>query len=212
MHKVSLNCPKRHHLKLTSFFVTNNKLFIVLSIVLLVGVFCGSILVKFFDKNTFSLIGTLLVQDLIERGSESFLNIFIASISAVSIFILPAFLMGLSAWGYLLAPLVPFTRGLCIGLASGYIYLSYGLKGMGFYALVFLPGIFTSVFAVLLVTQEAILFSKHYVSMIFSKNVTFGNPTKRYILKISLALFLVIVSGGVDVFFSLIFSNLFVIG
>ncbi len=209
MHIVSLktcNSTEKKHIK---HFSQNNKALLILTLFFLIGLFFGSILIRFFDVDTFKFFKILLLSDLTERTSASYLSIFIKSISAISIFILPAFLMGLSAWGFVAAPIIPFLRGICIGLSSGYIYSLYGFKDICCYSLTFLPGIFVSTIAILLITKESSLFSISCFSLIFLKNTAHSTTgtTKRYIFKTLSLMFLAIIAAGIDVLFSLVFAH-----
>ena len=160
MKTVSLkrNFSKIKRTNVKEFFI-KNKLLVFLSIFLLFGIFFGAVLMKLADEIVIKFINALFLSDFKERLSKPLLELFIASISSTFIFVLISFFMGLSMWGFILAPVIPFVRGICIGLCEGYLYSAYGLKGICFHSLIFLPGIFISSIAVLLMTREAMKIS-----------------------------------------------------
>ena len=99
-----------------------------LTVSLLSGILLGAVLINLADENALKFINTLFLSDFKERLTRPMLDVFIASVSSVFIFVLIAFFMGLSMWGFVLAPIIPFARGVCIGLCEGYLYSAYDLK------------------------------------------------------------------------------------
>lgn len=192
-------------------FLHNNKLLIFLSIILLAGIFLGAVLIKLADKNILKLINILFLSDFKESLSKNLLDTFISSISSTFIFILISFFMGLSIWGFILAPIIPFIRGICIGLSECYFYSVYGIKGICFYTLVFLPGIFISSIAILLMTRESIKISNSFSSIIFCKNKldNIYKSTQLYLLRSGCISIIVIISSATDLISTLLFSKFF---
>lgn len=193
-------------------FFIQNKLLILLSIFLLIGILSGTILVNIADENTLKFINILFLSDFKERISKTLLDIFIASISSTFIFVIISFFMGLSVWGFILAPIIPFIRGICIGIAEGYLYSTYGIRGICFHTLVFLPGIFISSIAILLMTKEAIKLSNDFSSMIFlgSKPINVRSSIRLYIIRSGCIAIMVVISSAVDLICNFLFSKLFI--
>ncbi len=191
-------------------FLINNKLLIFLSIFLLVGIFFGAILLKYADSGVIKLINVLFLSDLKKRFSRTLLEVFVTSISSTFIFVILSFFIGLSTWGFVLAPLVPFARGICIGLTESYLYSAYGVNGIILHTIVFLPGIFVSSVAVLLMTRESMKISNHFSSMIFLKNrsESVHNSVKLYLVRTGCIAIIVIISSAIDLVSSLLFSRI----
>ncbi len=191
-------------------FLINNKLLIFLSIFLLVGIFFGAILLKYADSGVIKLINVLFLSDLKKRFSRTLLEVFVTSISSTFIFVILSFFIGLSTWGFVLAPLIPFARGICIGLTESYLYSAYGVNGIILHTVVFLPGIFVSSVAVLLMTREAMKISNHFSSMIFLKNrsESVHNSVKLYLVRAGCIVIIVIISSAIDLVSSLLFSRI----
>lgn len=192
-------------------FLYNNKLLIFLSIILLSGIFLGAVLIKLADKNILKLINILFLSDFKESLSKNLLDTFVSSISSTFIFILISFFMGLSMWGFVLTPIIPFIRGICIGLSECYLYSVYGIKGICFHTLVFLPGIFISSIAVLLMARESIKISNSFSSIIFCKNKldNIYKSTQLYLLRSGCISIIVIISSATDLISTLLFSKFF---
>ncbi len=192
-------------------FIKKNKILVFLAIFLLFGIFFGAILMKLADENIIKFVNTLFLSDFKERLNKPLLEVFIASISSTFIFVLISFFMGLSMWGFILAPIIPFARGVCIGLCEGYLYSAYGIKGICFHALIFLPGIFISSIAVLLMTREAMKISNCFSSSVFSNSNTGAISTsiKLYFIRSGCITIIILISSVIDLISSLMFSKFF---
>lgn len=200
MYEVSINGDfgKSKKSSIKNFFA-QNKLLVFLSICLLLGVFCGSMMVKFSDKNTLKLINILFSNELKDHTSKPLLEFFICSLSSTFIFIVASFFMGLSMYGFTCATFIPFLRGICIGMSEVYLYSSYGLKGLFLHLLMFLPGIFSSTVVLLLATQEAICMSNKLSALAFSKkNIDVSFELKRYFARGGCIAILSIISTIID--------------
>lgn len=191
-------------------FLINNKLLIFLSMFLLIGIFLGAILLKYADGGVMRLINVLFLSDFKKRFSKTLLEVFITSISSTFIFVIISFFIGLSMWGFILAPIIPLIRGICIGLTESYLYSAYGLKGIIFHTLIFLPGIFISSVAVLLMARESMKTSNHFSSMIFLKDRSevVRNGIKLYMIRSGCIAIIVLISSAVDVVSSFLFSKM----
>lgn len=211
MYAVSLkrnfSKAKTTNLKAT---LAKNKMLLFLTVSLLSGILLGAVLINLADENALKFINTLFLSDFKERLTLPMLDLFIASVSSVFIFVLITFFMGLSMWGFVLAPIIPFARGVCIGLCESYLYFAYDLKGICFHSLVFLPGIFISSIAVLLITREAMKLSKHFSTAVFSNNEnSMALSLKNYILRSSFITIIVLISSVADLISNLFFSKFF---
>ena len=166
--KIKLNLKYSHNLKA---LIMNNKSLAVLACILLLGIFLGSLSVGAMKTTVINKIGVLFLDNFKSRSSEPLFFIFISSLSSVFIFVLLAFFMGLSVWGFIMLPFVPLVRGICIGFTQSYLYSQYGLYGIAFQLVVLFPGIFVSSIAILLITKEAMALS-HSLSNVFIFNET----------------------------------------
>ena len=180
-------------------FLSQNKLLVFLSVCLLLGIFCGSMLMKFANENTLKFINILFSSDLQERATKSNLDFFITSLSSTFLFLVISFFMGLSLYGFTFATFIPFLRGVCIGMSEVYLYSSYGLKGLLLHSLMFLPGAFISLISILLATKEAIRMSNKLSSFAFSAdNLDISFKLKRYFIRSGCIAIFAVISTVVD--------------
>ena len=146
-----------------------------------------------------------------EKIFESFLGIFASSSSQMLIltFILEFF--ALSFWGPILIPFTVFFRGLALGLCAGYLYLIYGLKGIAFYLLIMLPGIFVSSIGLLLFSSQTFKFSSKFAKSLFSKesHPELFSAFKSHIKNSRLSFVLFLISALIDVCFTAMFVKFF---
>lgn len=206
--KLKLNLKYSHNLKA---LIMNNKSLTVLACILLLGIFLGSLSIGAMKTTVINKIGVLFLDNLKNRSSEPLFFIFISSLSSVFIFVLLAFFMGLSVWGFIMVPFVPLVRGICIGFTQSYLYSQYGLYGIAFQLVVLFPGIFVSSIAILLITKEAMALS-HSLSNVFIFNET--NYKKRsefktYLFRGSCVFALTTLSAIIDTVLNFAFLRFF---
>lgn len=206
--KLKLNLKYSHNLKA---LIMNNKSLTVLACILLLGIFLGSLSVGAMKTTVINKIGVLFLDNFKNRSSEPLFFIFISSLSSVFIFVLLAFFMGLSVWGFIMVPFVPLVRGICIGFTQSYLYSQYGLYGIAFQLVVLFPGIFVSSIAILLITKEAMALS-HSLSNVFIFNET--NYKKRsefktYLFRGSCVFALTTLSAIIDTLLNFAFLRFF---
>ena len=117
----------------------------------------------------------------------------------------------LSFFGALLIPVLIAFKGLGIGMTAGYLYLIYGLKGIAFYILILLPGIFVSSIGLIIFAAESFKFSCKFAKKIFPKSdgISIWNEFKNYIHKIGCAFVILLFSSLLDVGFMAMFSRFF---
>ena len=203
---------KTNKLRKLKAFITQNKLLVFLSLVLLCGIFLGSNIEELTKNQTVENITSMFLNDFKNRASQPIFYVFISSLSAAFLYILISFFMGLSIWGFLFVPLIPFFRGLSIGLVQNYLYSQYGLKGILFQIIVLFPGIFISSIAILLMAKESMLISQTFSNiLIFRSNSKFEKKSdlKTYIIKVGIILSIALGSVVIDMFLNFFFLRFF---
>lgn len=211
MYEVCINNDFGKHKKsrLKNFLV-HNKLLVFFSMCLLLGVFCGSLLMTFADEKTLRFINVLFLSEIQARATKLCLNLFITSLSLTFFFLVVAFFTGLSLYGFVLTPMLPFLRGVCIGLSEAYLYSAYSLKGLGLHSLMFLPGVFVSSLAILAETREAFKMSNKLSALAFSKdNPCISSELKRYFFCSGFITLLAPISAGVDLIMNFVTGKIF---
>ena len=176
--------------------------FVLFSIILIIGMVLGSIYARNIGENTLEKMDFLFACDFKARTSEPFSTSFFASFASAFIFILACFLCGLSMWGVFFVPIVLFFRGFGLGLASGYIYLVYSLKGMLFNLFVILPGAYICCISIIFASMESTKFSR---SLMSGKQYRI----RTYLFHFSLILGIAFLSSVIDVLLSMCLSGLF---
>ncbi|ARP50320.1 MULTISPECIES: stage II sporulation protein M [Caproicibacterium] len=186
--------------------LSQNRILAALAAVLLGGVVCGALLSAKAGLPTLKKLDFLFNSNYTLHNGSSLLSVFFASAASSFVFILTCFLCGLSVWGALLVPFVPFIRGIGLGMTSGYLYTSYGLHGGIFYAVILLPGAFCSCLAILWAAKEAQLFSHRLSRAGLSEE---GVPPKfiKYLSQFARILALAFLGAGADTFFSWAFAG-----
>lgn len=141
----------------TSFFFT---------FVYACGLLMGSLYARSADDSLLDSLNFLFTTNLNVRMGQPFFTTFATSFGSNFIFLAFVFLCGLAPWGMSLAFLSPAFKGFGVGLSAGYLFITYGFKGVGFYLLVILTGAFLSSFALLLECIQA-----HYLSCKIARSV-----------------------------------------
>lgn len=206
---------KGYELKRNKFsfkgFISNNKTLVVLMISLILGIISGSFLLKNADESTKNYINILFLNNFKPEIKISPWSVFVSSVSSTFIFIIMVFFMGLSAWGFVLIPFIPVLRGLCIGFCEGYLYSSFGMKGLIFHLIVLFPGIILSSLAIILMSKEAMKISYDISSTIFLDEHKKDNRDylRLYIMRTGCVMIIIVVSSVIDLIFNLLFSGLF---
>lgn len=158
--KIDLNKVKRE--------IAGKGVLLVLTGVLLAGMVCGALSARSADEELLSKMDFLFYSNFQMKAQQAMLSVFAASLTSTFLFLLADFLMGMSIWGAAFLPIVPFFRGLGMGLSSGYLYAAYSWKGVLFHLAVMLPGMVLSSVAILLSAKEGMRFSKDLTGACFS--------------------------------------------
>lgn len=192
-------------------FSKNYRTIIFLSILLLLGMVLGTISISAVNMDFIYKVDFLFLNDFKERIASSNLEIFTSSLLSLSFFSLLIEFVTLSFFGALLIPVLIAFKGLGIGMTAGYLYLIYGLKGIAFYILILLPGIFVSSIGLIIFAAESFKFSCKFAKKIFPKadGISIWNEFKNYIHKIGCAFVILLFSSLLDVGFMAMFSRFF---
>lgn len=192
-------------------FSKNYRTIIFLSILLILGMVLGTISISAVNMDFIYKVDFLFLNDFKERITSSNLEIFTSSLLSLSFFALLIEFVTLSFFGALLIPVLVTFKGLGIGMTAGYLYLIYGLKGIAFYILILLPGIFVSSIGLIIFGAESFKFSCKFAKKIFPKSdgISLWSEFKNYIHKIGCAFVILLFSSILDVGFMAMFSRFF---
>jgi Integral membrane protein DUF95. len=189
----------------------DGKLVISFAIVLLLSMIFGSIYANYINLNIIKKLDILFLSDFDNRNNQGIIYTFISSFSSNFLFWLEMAFLSTSLFGIILTPLILIFRGVGLGLTAGYLYLIYSFKGVVFYILVLLPGIFISsvCFIFMLINSEkfSIKVTKQFISK--SPQQPLREDMIIYIKKSSFILFALAISSICDMIFMKLFSCLF---
>lgn len=154
----------------------------------------------------------LFTTNLNPRLDEGLLGSFMAHFASNFIFFTAVFLCGLSPWGIGVLPLTVTFKGFGTGLSAAYLMSTYGLKGLGFYIVVVLPGTFVFSLVLIFMCSESSRASLRIARCIFSKvqsNVPVAGYVKSYLMRCVYYLLMAAVGAVCDMFFWSFVSRLF---
>lgn len=197
----------------TSFIslIKKYKLLTLIALLLLSGMIFGTFCVGLAEENTIESLDFLFASNFKVRSQQSLFEIFSTSLTSSFVFVALMTLLGLSVWGVLSIPIVPFFRGFGLGLTAGFLYSNYGIKGFLYHLIVLLPGVIISSVAILIHARESLVFSARLMSKILPKgNIDrLWERTKLYFLRTGYVLIILAASSLVDMLFTMLFSGYF---
>ncbi len=178
----------------------------------ILGMAWGCTAVKDSSGTLNSIFQSILTGFTASRIEHSFFatlfNSFIPSLAIV----LVIFLAGLSPAGVPVVGAVPVFRGFGLGIISGYLYQTQGLKGIAYCLLTIYPHSILSVTALILCSLEAWRMSFHFISLFRADygQINFSSELKLYTARFSVFLGIIMFSCIMDAFLSKVFSGFFV--
>ncbi len=189
-----------------------NKLIILLTILSLLGICLGSLLINKstplildYAQTSFNELFFKKINDI--NFFKSMLSSFVLSL----IYLILIFLGGTSFSGILFCPSVFFLKSASLGIITGYVYSSYGLKGIAFNALVLIPCNLILFLGLLLATKESVVFSYNLASVAMPNGYTVSmfSKFKKYCKSFLIILFIVLLSSLIDALCSSVFIKFF---
>lgn len=178
--------------------------------ILVAGLTTGTILSQNFNSDVMSRLDFLFTTNLPQRLQNGAFGAFCASFASDFIFLLLAFLMGLSLWGIGLLPFIVFFKGFGIGVSAAYLLTNYSVGGLIFYLTILLPGLF--LFSMVLVYQSANSYniSKKLIKNLFLKeDYSIKTPLKIYLKKSLVYLIGAVLASFLDMALWFTFAGLF---
>lgn len=180
------------------------------TIILVTGLTVGTVLSQNFDSNVMSRLDFLFTTNLPQRLNSGAFGAFCASFASDFMFLLLAFLMGLSLWGIGLLPFIVFFKGFGIGVSAAYLFTNYSVSGLIFYLTILLPGLF--IFSMVLVYQsiESYYISKKLIkNLFFKEEYSIKTPLKIYFKKSLVYLIGAVIASFLDMALWFTFASLF---
>lgn len=153
---------QHHHITLPDirYFIKRYGIRIIFVFLLLLGLSIGAVYARNADSVLLNSLDFLFTTNLDARLNQNVAGTFCACFASDFIFLFTLFLLGLAPWGIPVMPFIVFFKGFGTGLTAGYLFVTYSLKGAGFYLLVLLPGTFLFCIALILLSDYSFGFSK----------------------------------------------------
>lgn len=200
----------RHFTDLRGFFKRYGA-GIFYTVVFTLGLLFGTVIAGRADSSLLKGLDFLFTTNLEARLNQPMYMTFVSSFASDFLFLLFVFLCGISTWSMALSWVAPAFKGFGTGLSAGYLFITFGFRGVGFYLLVILLGTFLFSFALIIECVSA-----HYMSMRIAKRVFSSSDNapvlvfvKSYLLQSLYMLLITAVSALVDMLFWSLFSGLF---
>lgn len=188
-----------------------NYLIYGLFLMFIIGMIYGALLSKAQSAEFLKSLNLITREYASAHEKQTLLKTLTSSFFSCCIFVVTPYLLGYSAIGQVASFFVPMFKGLGIGLTMGHLYLSYGLKGVSYSALIIVPQTVIGLFAILIGCRESIKLSCTFLGACSSKQVKpFSSETIRlYNIKFSVLLAIALLAAVVDVITVLLFSRMF---
>ena len=184
-----INC----FLKKAVSYAKENRLLVFFLTVFCLGIVFGGFSIRYFEANETDLSN--LFQQFVSLRTRAFTHILFSSLFSC---VFPVFLLycfGLFVYGYVPCFLLLFVQGITHGVVCGYIYSTYGLKGVAFVLLVVLPPAFIGTIILLVGSkvsfQFAVILSKTYFSdmVLVQPTIYFKRYHCKYLILLGFAMF-----------------------
>lgn len=153
-----------------SEFLRKNYILLISLLFLILGIIFG--VLRFGQREALSgYFNEYITKFIGERSGQSFTRIFFTSYFSSLAVLFLLFLLGASLFGIITLPAAMMLRGVFQGGISAFLYARYGLKGIAFNAVIFIPSTFIFLIIMLLASREAIRFSIKISNLTLSKTL-----------------------------------------
>ncbi len=138
----------------------------------------------------------LFTTNLSARLTHPMYMTFASSFASNFLFLFLTFLSGLTAWGFILIFGIPMFKGFGTGLSAGFLVINFGFRGVGFYILVMLLGLFVFSFALIVECTQAHVLSRRIIKLlIFPKEIK--EPVMVYVRDFLIRSLYVLIMGAI---------------
>ncbi len=186
-------------------FIGDNKEWMILSIVLIVGSLFG--ICKFSDSDFLLEFSEWFFKDYYDlRTKSAFFQILLKSFLNLSLPIVVALIISTTPVGIVLLPGLVFFFGYFSGSLTAYLYSEYALKGIAFNAVMIFPVIFPFIVVLLAAAVWGLKFSSYCFSGLILQNNSpdFSNPFKqlitRYLILISVLILISLIDSVLSIY------------
>ncbi|MCL2300481.1 MAG: hypothetical protein FWC27_10105 [Firmicutes bacterium] len=125
------------------------------------------------------------------------------------LFMMAAFLLGLCAAGLPFLLLLPVLRGAGLGVVSGWLYMTYGLPGVGYSALVLSPAAAVSALIMLAYCKESMLMSGDMLLVLGNKQDKMESSLRLYTTRYLVLHLVSVLAAALDALCFAAFAGIF---
>lgn len=172
---------------------------ILLMIIFLIGLGVGAILLKTATESQQATLKEITDGFIESRQSHTFISNLCSSLFSTSVFLIIAFFTGYFALGKPVAGLIPFFKGLGLGISMADIFSRYGKEGYLICLVLILPSALINSIAIIVASKEAAKNSAKIFSFLCGKEKDEneeGISSGTYIIKFAV-LFVIALIGAV---------------
>lgn len=176
-----------------------------------IGMIYGVLLTKSSSETLSNTIGVITAEYTAKLTQQTIFQSFMSSFLSTIVFVLLPYLFGYSAVGQPLIVLIPWFKGLGLGFFMANLYVTQGVSGVLFCALVVLPSTLIALFCILIASREGLKLSNLFFQSFIGKQHIVVCPTtiKLYNLKLLVLLCISLIAAAVNVVAVLLFSRMF---
>lgn len=168
---LSLGLPRKRRFCLPDLkgIIKRHGVLMVFAALLLAGLALGAAYACSADRQTLRSLDFLFTTNLDSRLGKGAFGTMCACFASDFVFLLSAYLLGAAPWGIPFLPALVCFKGFGTGITAGYLALSHGVSGAGFYLLVLLPGTFLFCAALIVFSVRAFAFSRQTLKRLLSR-------------------------------------------
>lgn len=183
---------------------------IILTTLISFGIILGSIIISKTSSDFNNSINVLYDNFVASIREKSFISTFFDTFFTSMVYIFLFFIMGTNALGVPFVYFLTCIKGIGNGIISGYLYMTFGLQGVGFSTLVLFPYALLSGISVILMGNSSLKMSKSIFSGLSGKFTNSNEITiKKYCVNFLIYTALFIVASIIDAIFKVSFSGTF---
>lgn len=199
---------------LTNFLlpIRENRFFVISVIFLVIGMFCGAILVGNLNDTYIELLKKMVVSFVDFRQSAGLVNIFFNVFFTLLFSIIIVLALAFSVSGLTFIPIFVFLRGFGTCVIASVFYREFSLHGIAFANLILLPSCLAFDFLILHYTSEAMNLSSKFFNLVrdcSSRGIEIRPHCISFLQKTIKCLMIGIIITFVESFFNLGFIKFF---
>lgn len=190
--------------------IEKNYNIIILTALVGFGIIIGSILISKTSLEFNNSIDNLYENFIASIREKSFISTLFDTFFTSMVYIFLFFIMGTNALGVPFIYFLACIKGIGNGIVSGYLYMTFGLQGVGFSTLVLFPYALFSGIVVILMGNSSLKMSKIIFSGLSGKYSNSSEITiKKYCINFLIYTAFFLVASTIDAIFKVSFSGAF---